>query len=207
MLPILETSRLLLRPRTLADTGACLAMDGDPAVVRYVAGPWSDPLAHRAFVEARTVGPYPPGLGYWVVGRRGEAGSFLGWVLLIPADGTRPEIEIGWRLLRSEWGRGFATEAARAVVACVRDAGAARGDRRNRPGESRVLAGGEEARVFTERCGGGSGAGERAVTQGPGRPSGRGRADPIVASRFGMAHSITAAPVTFGRAGRFSRAH
>ncbi len=116
MLPILETSRLLLRPRTLADTGACLAMDGDPAVVRHVAGPWSDPLAHRAFVEARTVGPYPPGLGYWVVGRRGEAGSFLGWVLLIPADGTRPEIEIGWRLLRSEWGRGFATEAARAVV-------------------------------------------------------------------------------------------
>jgi RimJ/RimL family protein N-acetyltransferase len=112
MQPIFETSRLLLRPRALADTAACIAMDSDPAVVRFVSGPWSDPIAHRAFVEARTVGPYPPGLGYWIVCRRDEVRSFLGWVLLIPADGTRPEIEIGWRLRQMEWRQGFATEAA-----------------------------------------------------------------------------------------------
>lgn len=112
MQPIFHTSRLLLRPRTLADTDACLAMDSDPMVIRLVSGPWSDPAAHRAFIEARTRGPYPSGLGYWIICRRDEATSFLGWVLLIPADGTRPEIEIGWRLLRAEWGQGFATEAA-----------------------------------------------------------------------------------------------
>jgi RimJ/RimL family protein N-acetyltransferase len=112
MQPIFETSRLLLRPRTLADTNACLAMDSDPSVIRYVSGPWSDPIAHRAFIEARTLGPYPPGLGYWIVCRRDEARSFLGWVLLIPADGTRPEIEIGWRLRQAERRQGFATEAA-----------------------------------------------------------------------------------------------
>jgi RimJ/RimL family protein N-acetyltransferase len=109
MQPIFETPRLLLRPRTLADTDACLSMDRDPAVTRFVHGPWSDPIAHRAFVEARTVGPYAPGLGYWTIRREGE---FLGWVLLIPADGIRPEIEIGWRLLQAAWRQGFATEAA-----------------------------------------------------------------------------------------------
>jgi RimJ/RimL family protein N-acetyltransferase len=112
MQPIFETSRLLLRPRTLADTDACFAMDSDPAVIRFVSGPWSDPIAHRSFIEARTRGPYANGLGYWIVCHQGEAASFLGWVLLIPADGTRSEVEIGWRLRQAEWGRGIATEAA-----------------------------------------------------------------------------------------------
>jgi RimJ/RimL family protein N-acetyltransferase len=115
-LPIFETQRLLLRPRTPADTDACLAMDGDPAVIRFVSGPWSDPLAHRAFIEARTLGPYPPGLGYWTICQRDAAARFIGWVLLIPADGTRPEIEIGWRLRQSAWRQGFATEAARPLL-------------------------------------------------------------------------------------------
>jgi RimJ/RimL family protein N-acetyltransferase len=116
MQPNFETDRLLLRPRTLADTDACLAMDGDPAVTRFVSGPWSDPIAHRAFIQARTLGPYAPGLGYWTVCGKDAARSFLGWVLLIPADGTRAEIEIGWRLRQATWRQGFATEAARPVL-------------------------------------------------------------------------------------------
>jgi RimJ/RimL family protein N-acetyltransferase len=40
----------------------------------------------------------------------------LGWVLLIPYDAIRPEIEIGWRFLRSAWGNGFATEASLPVL-------------------------------------------------------------------------------------------
>ena len=112
MQPFFETSRLLLHPRTLADTEACLRMDRDPAVTRFVSGPWSDPVAHRAFIEARTHGPYPLGLGYWIIRRRNQPNSFLGWVLLIPADATRSEIEIGWRLPQAVWRQGFATEAA-----------------------------------------------------------------------------------------------
>ncbi len=114
--PVFTTSRLLLRPRSLADTDACLAMDRDPAVTRFVSGPWSNPVAHRAFIQARTIGAYPPGLGYWTVCRRSAADQFLGWVLLIPADGTRPTIEIGWRLRQAEWRQGFATEAAEPVL-------------------------------------------------------------------------------------------
>jgi RimJ/RimL family protein N-acetyltransferase len=117
--PIFDTSRLKLRPRTQADTEDCLDMDSDPSVIRFVSGPWSDPAAHRAFIEARTLGPYAAGLGYWVICRRDEPGSFLGWVLLIPADGTRPEIEIGWRLRRTEWRQGIGTEAATPVLRCA----------------------------------------------------------------------------------------
>jgi RimJ/RimL family protein N-acetyltransferase len=116
MQPTFQTSRLLIRPRTLADTEDCVAMDCEPGVTRFVSGPWSDPPAHRAFVEQRTRGPYPEGLGYWTICHRDESASFAGWVLLIPADGTRPEIEIGWRLRRRLWGRGFATEAAAPIL-------------------------------------------------------------------------------------------
>ncbi len=116
MQPTFRTHRLVLRPRTLADTEACLAMDRDPAVTRFVSGPWSDPAAHRAFIEARTLGPYPPGLGYWTICSGDNPGSFVGWTLLIPQDMVGPEIEIGWRLRREAWGQGLATEAATPVL-------------------------------------------------------------------------------------------
>ena len=114
--PTFETGRLLIRPRTLADTDACLAMDREPEVTRFVKGPWSDSIAHRAFIEARTRGPYPRGLGYWTVCHRDGAASFVGWVLLIPEDVIGPAIEIGWRLRRDAWRQGFATEAANPLL-------------------------------------------------------------------------------------------
>ncbi len=112
--PSFRTRRLALRPRILGDIEACMAMDRDPEVTRFIAGPWSDPVAHRAFVEARIRHPYPPGQGYWsIIAPEG----FAGWVLLTPLDLRGPEIEIGWRLIRAVWERGYATEAARPVLA------------------------------------------------------------------------------------------
>jgi RimJ/RimL family protein N-acetyltransferase len=116
MQPTFKTDRLVLCPRTLADTEACLAMDRDSEVTRFVSGPWSDPAAHKAFIEARTLGPYAPGLGYWTICRRDDPGSFVGWTLLIPNGAIGPEIEIGWRLRREAWGQGLAVEAARPVL-------------------------------------------------------------------------------------------
>lgn len=116
MLAPLDTARLLIRERTLADLEACLEMDRDPEVTRYVAGPWHDPVAHGQFVEYRITRPYPPGLGYWTIRERSAPERFIGWVLLIPDHGTGPDVEIGWRLIRSAWGRGIASEAARALL-------------------------------------------------------------------------------------------
>lgn len=116
VLPSFETERLLVRPRTMADFEACLAMDRDIEVTRYIPGPWQDPPRHEAFVRGRMQADYGPGLGYWTIVGRFEPGRFLGWILLIPTDGSGPEIEIGWRLIRAAWGKGYATEAAKPVM-------------------------------------------------------------------------------------------
>ena len=44
-----------------------VSVDREPEVTRYVSGPWSDPAAHRAFVEQRTRRLYSDGLGYWTL--------------------------------------------------------------------------------------------------------------------------------------------
>lgn len=116
MLPVFETDRLFLRPRTAADIEACMAMDRDPEVTKYLPGPWQDPEAHRRFVTARMEADFGPGLGYWSIFAREQPDLFLGWVLLIPDDAVGPDIEIGWRLNRHAWGKGYATEAARPLV-------------------------------------------------------------------------------------------
>jgi RimJ/RimL family protein N-acetyltransferase len=115
-LPTFATARLTLRPRAIGDYDACLAMDRDPAVVRYIAGPWADAKAHAVFLRDRITRSYPDGLGYWCIFSKTSPHRFLGWVLLIPRDTIGPEVEIGWRLVGEAWGRGYAPEAAAAIV-------------------------------------------------------------------------------------------
>ncbi|OSQ40830.1 GNAT family N-acetyltransferase [Thalassospira mesophila] len=115
-LPAFETARLRLRPRTGADFAACLAMDREPGMTRYIAGPWADDTAHRAFLHDRIGRDYGDGLGYWSVFPKTAAKWFAGWVLLIPENGVGPDIEIGWRFVLAAQGKGYATEAAHAVL-------------------------------------------------------------------------------------------
>ena len=112
-LPIFETARLTVRPRSIDDLDACLEMDRDPAVARFIAGPWADPVAHRAFVENRIRHTYPIGMGYWSI----MAPEFVGWILLTPLDLVGPEVEIGWRVTAKA--RGEATPRKRRVVCLV----------------------------------------------------------------------------------------
>lgn len=109
---LLETSRLLLRPMHAADVDALVAMDSDPEVMRYIAsGAATDLPAQRAKVEAFVASPpYRAPLGFWAITRRGDD-RFRGWACLKPLE-QGPDIEVGYRLPRAEWGQGFATEAA-----------------------------------------------------------------------------------------------
>lgn len=116
MLPSFETERLWIRPRTMAHFDACLAMDRDPEVTKFIPGPWNEPAKHEAFLRERIETSLGDGLGYWSIFPKTQPDQFAGWILLIPYDGVGPEVEIGWRLNRSAWGHGFAPEAARPIV-------------------------------------------------------------------------------------------
>jgi RimJ/RimL family protein N-acetyltransferase len=116
LLPSFETERLTLRPRTMVDFEACLAMDRDADVTKFIPGPWNDLEKHEQFLRDRIENSLGDGLGYWSIFPKDQPDQFLGWILLIPCDGSGPEIEIGWRLNRLSWGKGYATEAAKPIV-------------------------------------------------------------------------------------------
>ncbi len=62
-----ETKRLWMRPRTMEDFDACLAMDRDPEVTRFVPDPWNDRADHEAFLRERILTFPGDGLGYWSI--------------------------------------------------------------------------------------------------------------------------------------------
>ncbi|MGC4747722.1 GNAT family N-acetyltransferase [Micromonospora sp. DT201] len=111
------TERMRLRRLTMGDVGALVELDSDPEVMRFLSGGVATPLAMiRDEQLPRLLTQYDrhPGLGSWAALDR-ETGEFLGWFALDPsADGT--EAELGYRLRRSTWGRGLATEGSRALV-------------------------------------------------------------------------------------------
>lgn len=114
----LWTERLLLRRWRLSDRGPFAAMNADPEVMRYfpatLAPDRSDALIDR--IEAG-FGRY--GFGLWALEVAGT-GEFIGFTgLSVPAFDAHftPAVEIGWRLARPSWGYGYATEAARRVLA------------------------------------------------------------------------------------------
>ena len=121
MNPILETDRLTIPPWTLDDLDAAFALHGDPVVMRYVGDgqPFLNVDRTRAFLE-RTIGRYPetPGLGLWAVVERATS-SVIGCALLQPVAETgksERDVEVGYYLAQSAWGKGYATEIDRALV-------------------------------------------------------------------------------------------
>ncbi len=109
-----ETERLILRPRGPEHLEACVAINTDPKVMRYLGPVW--PAAQqRAHLTRQFTRAWPPGLGYWAIFRKAAPEEMLGWVLLVPLEGT-DAIQIGYRLKRAAWGDGIATEAGRRLV-------------------------------------------------------------------------------------------
>ena len=116
----LETDRLLLRRFTADDVDNLVELDGDPAVMRFINGGRPTPREEiRDDYLPAWMSYYDryPGYGFWAAVEK-ATGDFLGWFhLQPPADqGRRDEPELGYRLRRSAWGKGYASEGARALV-------------------------------------------------------------------------------------------
>lgn len=67
LLPCFETARISMRPRSVADFEACLAMDRDPNVTGHNPGPWNDPARHEQFLRRQIQKSFDAGLGYWSI--------------------------------------------------------------------------------------------------------------------------------------------
>jgi len=115
--PVLRTERLILRPWRDEDLAPFAAMNADPEVMRHFPAALSR-AESDAMVGRIRLGFATHGFGLWAV-EVPDVLPFVGFVgLSVPRFEApfMPCVEIGWRLSRACWGKGYATEAARAAL-------------------------------------------------------------------------------------------
>ena len=114
---ILETPRLYLRRFTASDADAALIyeLNSDAEVLKYLHEPALKDESHAKEILRNTILPqYENNLGRWAMHLK-QGDEFIGWCGLK----HRPELketDLGYRLKKTAWGKGFATEAALASL-------------------------------------------------------------------------------------------
>jgi RimJ/RimL family protein N-acetyltransferase len=108
-IPTLQTDRLLLRPFRTEDFEAYAAMNALDEVMRHIDKAQDREQSFRSL--AANIGHWTlRGYGPWAVEER-ETGAFIGRVGLLRWNDW-PSIEVGYALIPSRWGKGYAVEAA-----------------------------------------------------------------------------------------------
>jgi len=116
---ILETPRLRLREFAEDDVDNLFDLNSDPEVMRYLTGGRPTP---REVIRDELI-PFHLAvygrldrLGTWAA-ESTATGEFLGWFHFRPGPGTDlTNIDLGYRLRRSTWNQGYATEGSRALI-------------------------------------------------------------------------------------------
>jgi len=116
-MPELRTDRLLLRRWRESDLEPWAAMNADPEVREHLGELLTREQSDAAMAVMQAEFD-DRGFGWWALEAR-ETGEFIGRVGLDEVDEDMPfaGVDIGWRLMRSAWGHGYAAEAARACLA------------------------------------------------------------------------------------------
>jgi RimJ/RimL family protein N-acetyltransferase len=115
----LETERLVLRRFTEADIDLLVELNADPDVMWFLTGGQPTP---REEVRDRVIPFFLSfyerfdGLGFWAAQDK-ATGEFLGWFHFRPGpDSADGEVELGYRLRKAAWGKGYGTEGSRALI-------------------------------------------------------------------------------------------
>jgi RimJ/RimL family protein N-acetyltransferase len=126
----LTTPRLELRRFTAENVDLLVELDSDPAVMHFINGGRPTPRGEiEDDVLPHFLGWYERSnrYGFWAAVER-STGAFVGWFHFRPTNDAPPdEPELGYRLRREAWGKGYAAEGSRALIAAgFRDHGVRR---------------------------------------------------------------------------------
>ena len=115
--PTLQTPRLRLRPFGDTDVDDIYALQSDAHALRYWdSPPWDDRARAESFIKAcRQM--EEDGTGVRLAVDRVPDGTFTGWCTLNRWNPDYRSVSLGYCFEPSAWGRGYATEAARALLA------------------------------------------------------------------------------------------
>lgn len=115
----IQTERLVLRRWRDTDLEPFAAINADEVVMQYFLAPLNQ-LQTTDMVQRLEAGFDNRGFGLWALELK-DSETFIGFTGLSPMPAGSPGsggVEVGWRLARTAWGSGYATEAA---TACITD--------------------------------------------------------------------------------------
>lgn len=118
---LLHTKRLSLRPVSFSDRADLIALEADADVMRYLNGGRPVPDAGLPDADFLTPRGEEPEV---LAAHERASGAFIGWFALFDdgmVNGLRTA-EIGYRLSKAAWGKGYATEGVRALIEAAFDA-------------------------------------------------------------------------------------
>jgi RimJ/RimL family protein N-acetyltransferase len=111
MIVIFETPRLFLRRFTEEDAPLIYKLNSDPEIVKYVHEPILENENQAKEILINNILPqYKLNLGRWAIHTKSDY-EFIGWCGLKYIKETEIT-DLGYRLLKAAWGKGYATEAA-----------------------------------------------------------------------------------------------